>query len=201
MRIISGIGKGVKLRTPPGLATRPTMERAKEALFSAIGDVSECIVVDLFAGSGALGLEAASRGAAKVIFFEIDRRAMAVLKSNLAHLLAHIEKSGMSPPEMETVLASAYEAPLKLSELKQLTNVIAIADPPYAGSRKRGTDTGAAELLMDAGIAEWLENGMLVLEHEHRQRLPWHPASPWRCLKTSRFGNCAISFAVSRSTD
>ena len=83
MRIIAGLAKGRKLRGPEGAGTRPMMDRVREALFSSLGPlVDGAVVLDLYAGSGSIGLEALSRGADRVVFVERGRRALAVLRGN-----------------------------------------------------------------------------------------------------------------------
>jgi 16S rRNA (guanine966-N2)-methyltransferase len=91
MRIVAGQFKGRPLRAPRGARTRPTADRVREALFSILGDVSGARVLDLFAGSGALGIEALSRGAASVTFVEKDPRAVAVVRRNLEAVGAEAE--------------------------------------------------------------------------------------------------------------
>jgi 16S rRNA (guanine966-N2)-methyltransferase len=83
MRVVAGAYKGRRLHAPPGSRTRPTADRVREALFSILGDVSGARVLDLFAGSGALGIEALSRGAASAVFVERDARAVAAIERNL----------------------------------------------------------------------------------------------------------------------
>ena len=83
VRIVAGEFKGRRLHAPRGAATRPTADRVREALFSILGDVSGARVLDLYAGSGALGIEALSRGAESALFVERDRRALAALRRNL----------------------------------------------------------------------------------------------------------------------
>jgi 16S rRNA (guanine966-N2)-methyltransferase len=83
MRVVAGEFKGKPLRAPRGARTRPTADRVREALFSILGDVSGARVLDLFAGSGALGIEALSRGAAAVVFVDKDPRSVAVIRRNL----------------------------------------------------------------------------------------------------------------------
>ena len=86
MRIITGIARGAKLEAPAGLHTRPTAERTKEAVFSMLGGrFATGVALDLFAGSGQLGLEAVSRGAAKAILVERDKTALATLRKNATH--------------------------------------------------------------------------------------------------------------------
>ena len=86
MRIIAGTHRGARIAAPRGLATRPTGDRVREAAFNLIGPVDEARVLDLFAGSGALGLEALSRGAASVTFVESDRTACRTIADNLSKL-------------------------------------------------------------------------------------------------------------------
>jgi 16S rRNA (guanine966-N2)-methyltransferase len=86
MRIISGTRKGARIFAPKGLMTRPTGDRVREAAFNLIGPVDDAVVLDLFAGSGAMGLEALSRGAASVTFVESDRDACRTIDRNLEKL-------------------------------------------------------------------------------------------------------------------
>ena len=83
MRVVAGQFKGRTLRAPRGSATRPTADKVREALFSMLGDVSGARVLDLYAGSGALGIEALSRGAEAAVFVERDPRAVAAVRRNL----------------------------------------------------------------------------------------------------------------------
>jgi 16S rRNA (guanine966-N2)-methyltransferase len=83
VRVVAGAWRGRPLRAPRGTRTRPTADRVREALFSMLGDVSGARVLDLYAGSGALGIEALSRGAESAVFVERDPRAVAAIKANL----------------------------------------------------------------------------------------------------------------------
>lgn len=84
MRIISGSRRGLILETPEGLDTRPTSDRIKETLFNMIAfDIPDCIFLDLFSGSGQMGIEALSRGASKAIFIEKDKKALNCINNNL----------------------------------------------------------------------------------------------------------------------
>jgi 16S rRNA (guanine966-N2)-methyltransferase len=89
-RVIAGVAGGRRLSVPPGTSTRPTSDRAREGLFASVmsefGDLGGMHVMDLYAGSGALGLEALSRGAASVLLVESDARAAAVVKANVEAL-------------------------------------------------------------------------------------------------------------------
>jgi 16S rRNA (guanine966-N2)-methyltransferase len=84
MRVVAGRHKGRTLHAPKGRATRPTSDKVREALFSVLGDVAGLHVLDLFAGSGALGIEAVSRGAASATFVDDDERAVTAIRRNLA---------------------------------------------------------------------------------------------------------------------
>lgn len=86
MRIVAGEFRSRRLAAPPGADTRPTSDRAREALFAMLGDVTDARALDCFAGSGALGLEALSRGAASCAFVERDRAALQALRANVAAL-------------------------------------------------------------------------------------------------------------------
>jgi 16S rRNA (guanine966-N2)-methyltransferase len=91
MRVVAGEFKGRRLQTARGTRTRPTADRVREALFSMLGDVSGARVLDLYAGSGALGIEALSRGAESAVFVERDQAALAALRRNLDAVGARAE--------------------------------------------------------------------------------------------------------------
>jgi 16S rRNA (guanine966-N2)-methyltransferase len=91
MRVVAGEFKGRRLQAPRGRRTRPTADRVREALFSMLGDISGLRALDLYAGSGALGIEALSRGAAEVTFVERDARAAATIERNLETVGARAE--------------------------------------------------------------------------------------------------------------
>lgn len=86
MRVVAGAYRGRRLRAPAGCATRPTADRVREAVFSMLGPIDGLSALDLFAGSGALAIEAASRGATAVTLVESDRRALAAIRHNLAEV-------------------------------------------------------------------------------------------------------------------
>lgn len=86
LRVISGSAKGMKLKAVPGDSTRPIMDRAKESLFNIIGqDIVDAVFLDLFAGTGSVGIEALSRGADQAVLIELDRMALKTIRENLAH--------------------------------------------------------------------------------------------------------------------
>lgn len=123
MRIITGLAKGKKLRTLEGDATRPTSERMKEAIFSAIQfDIEERTVLDLFAGCGQLGLEALSRGAASSMFVDASADAIAIVKSN-AQTTGFFSQSRF--------LISDYRNYIRKASGRESFDLVFI-DPPYA---------------------------------------------------------------------
>lgn len=132
MRIIAGEWRGRKLSAPKGEATRPTADRARETLFamltSRLGDFEGLQVADLFAGSGALGLEALSRGAEHCLFVEQDRAAVDVIRANITTLGA-VARTRVEAGSVMTLRAATK--PLDLI----------LADPPYG--------TGAGEVALD----------------------------------------------------
>ncbi len=132
MRIVAGEWRGRKLAAPKGDATRPTADRARETLFamltSRLGDFEGLEVADLFAGSGALGLEALSRGAAQCLFVEQDRSALDVIRANIATLGAQARTRVEAGSVMQLRAAAK---PLDLI----------LVDPPYG--------TGAGEVALD----------------------------------------------------
>jgi 16S rRNA (guanine966-N2)-methyltransferase len=133
VRVISGSRRGATLRAPRGSDVRPTSDRVREALFSVLADVSEERVLDLFAGSGALGIEALSRGAASATFVDSSPAALAAVRANLAtlHLAADVHAL-----TARRFLATARES-------HRLYDLVFI-DPPYRQARALGPDLSAA---------------------------------------------------------
>lgn len=161
-RIIGGLAKGRKLQTPPGDATRPTSDRVREALFSALeaqlGSLHGLRVLDLYAGSGAVGLEAASRGAAAVTAVESDRRTAALVVANARTLGFDVEV--LAHP-VARALGTAPRAPYD----------VAFLDPPYPLPE---TEVVAALELLVAN--RWLVPGAaVVLERSARSVEPAWP--------------------------
>jgi len=121
MRVIAGAARGVPLAAPRGTATRPITDRVKETLFAILGDrVPGVRAVDLYAGSGAIGIEALSRGAARVDFVERDRAALAALRANLERTRLG-DGARVHADEVERYLATTDDGPWDLAFL----------DPPY----------------------------------------------------------------------
>ncbi|HEX2086161.1 MAG TPA: 16S rRNA (guanine(966)-N(2))-methyltransferase RsmD [Solirubrobacteraceae bacterium] len=133
MRIVAGRFGGRRLAAPAGRATRPTSDRVREALFSILGPLDGAGVLDLYAGSGALGIEALSRGAASAVFVERDPRAVATLRANLAALAI----------DAEVRRADALAA-LRDARERGETYDLVLCDPPYRQAPGLGRSLGEA---------------------------------------------------------
>jgi 16S rRNA (guanine966-N2)-methyltransferase len=157
MRVIAGEYGGRRLEAPRGLRTRPTSDRVREALFMSLGELDQVRVVDLFAGSGALGIEALSRGASFVHFVDSDRNARDTLARNLATLGAG-ERSKIWPLTLPRGLARLEE--------ELLAADLVLADPPYGGA-------DACAVLALLGRAGALRAGTrVVVERHQKDELP-----------------------------
>ena len=157
-RIIGGVAGGRRLQMPKGRATRPTSDRVREGLFSALGgDLTGRSFLDLYAGSGAVGLEAASRGATTVVMVERDAKAVAVLRSNVA---------AVGLPNL-AVRAESVGRFLADPPTEQFD--IVFLDPPYSDPV-----TEVLARLLDGG---WLSSdAVVVVERASRDREPeWPP--------------------------
>jgi 16S rRNA (guanine966-N2)-methyltransferase len=135
MRVIAGSHGGRRLKAPPGRATRPTSDRVREALFSMLGALDGLHVLDLFAGTGALGIEALSRGAGAVVFVERDQAAARVLRENLEALAIDPGRVELRRGEVLAALSTARER----GEFYDLVFI----DPPYADAEELGPKLSA----------------------------------------------------------
>jgi 16S rRNA (guanine966-N2)-methyltransferase len=148
VRIIAGSRKGARIFAPKGLETRPTGDRVREAAFNLIGPVEDATVLDLFAGSGAMGLEALSRGAARVVFVESDREACRAIERNL-------EKLRLTGA---TVLCREAKAALAAEAAARRRYDLVLVDPPY---RMFSSLQNALSAYLPAVLAE---DGLAVVE-------------------------------------
>jgi len=185
MRIIAGIAGGRRLAAPKGTATRPTSDRAREGLFATVtairGPLPGARVLDLFAGSGAIGLEALSRGAARVVFVESDPRAARVIRANLAAVA--LPGGELVCDQVQRFLGRGPGAEAAFD--------LAVADPPYAASVAE--ITGMLTALAGGG---WLAPGALVaVERATRAGpLPW-PAG-YRADRSRRYGEATFWYGL-----
>lgn len=179
MRVIAGSHGGRRLRAPAGRAVRPTPDRVREALFSALGPLDGLAVLDLYAGSGALGIEALSRGAARLVLVERSRAALTVLRDNL-------EALELAP--RATVIA-ADVAQARAGVLRHGPYELILADPPYADAASGRVSAALSRLL--AAPAP-MPGARLVLEHAKRDAPP--TLEGWETGRTRRYGDTALSF-------
>ena len=145
MRVIAGTARSLQLKTLDGLDTRPTTDRIKETLFNMLAPyLYDCIFLDLFAGSGGIGIEALSRGAMEAVFVEKNPKAMACIKDNLKH--THLERK--APTISSDVMTALY----RLEGEKQFDYIF--MDPPYNQELEKQVLTYLAEsdLLAHQGV-------------------------------------------------
>lgn len=178
MRIVAGEFRGRELTTPSGGATRPTASRAREALFAILADVSDACVLDLYAGSGALGLEALSRGAARLVLVESSKAAQHAIRTNVSTLRVEARA---------TLLPIRAEAALRALERLGPFSLV-FADPPWADAQAA---LGVLEKLATTPLLA--PAARLVLEHA--ARTPPSPAagSPLIAVDTRRWGDTAMT--------
>jgi 16S rRNA (guanine966-N2)-methyltransferase len=180
MRLTGGLDRGRRLKAPRGLGTRPTAAKIREAIFNILGPPPEGAVLDLFAGTGSLGLEALSRGARRVVFVERDRNALTVLRQNLRELGVE-GRSTVIGADVRTGLRR-----LTASMGKEDRFSWVFMDPPYADEP-------------EAILAELSDNYLLagcavvIVEHDKRHR---PPASVGGLFLTDRreYGDTELSF-------
>jgi 16S rRNA (guanine966-N2)-methyltransferase len=182
-RIIAGAAGGRRLATAPGRATRPTSDRAREGLFATVeairGGLAGAMVVDLYAGSGAVGLEALSRGAADVLLIEADTRAAQAIRANIAAL--GLPGARLVTDTVERVLARGPGGVAPRD--------FAFADPPY-----RAGDDEVTRVL--TALHDWLAPGALVaIERATRSGAPTWPAG-YETDRSRRYGEATVWYGL-----
>ncbi len=179
MRVIAGSAGGIHL-TVPQRGVRPTMDRVKAAIFSSLADqVIGAPILDLFAGSGGLGIEALSRGAASVLFVEEDRESIAAIEKNLA-------KTKLSGRVRQQ---DVFEF-LRRSSLAEKFRII-FADPPY--EKTKAGERFTEGLLANAALAQLLEpGGVFVLEKRPAERVP--DTGLWNVIRAKTYGATEVLF-------
>lgn len=171
MRIIAGERRGARITAPKGDTTRPTSDRVREAAYNLIGSVDAAAVLDLFAGSGAMGLEALSRGARRCVFVESDRAACRVINDNLEKL------------RFAGALVRQKDAFQALREERGRTYDLIIVDPPY------GTWSDLEPRLAEALPPLLAPDGLLVVETSSRVE----PELPLELVTSRRYGSARIT--------
>jgi 16S rRNA (guanine(966)-N(2))-methyltransferase RsmD len=173
MRIVAGSRKGHRIAAPKGVVTRPTGDRVREAVFNIVGPVEDARVLDLFAGSGAMGLEALSRGASRAVFVERDRDACRVIQQNLRKLRLTgalvLERDAVRALREETARGHRYD--------------LILVDAPYEEWERYAGPLG--ELL--PGLLA--DDGVVVVETSSRIE----PELPLPVVTSRRYGSARIT--------
>lgn len=180
MRVISGSVGGLKLVAPKGMTTRPTTDRVKEALFSILehaGLLEGSKVLDLFAGSGALGIEAISRGAASCTFVENNRSALETIRVNLS-------RTGLEG--QANIISMDVSKAIERIARKETRFKLALLDPPYDSGMQVGVIQYLADHLMKP-------EGIIVLEVSSRSVVPQSIAGYTR-INRRVYGDTALEF-------
>jgi 16S rRNA (guanine966-N2)-methyltransferase len=173
VRIVAGSRKGHRIAAPKGVVTRPTGDRVREAVFSIVGSVEGAAVLDLFAGSGALGLEALSRGASSCVFVERDREAARIIQANLEKL--RLTGAVVTNREVGAALREEGARGRRYS--------LVLADPPYDE-----WETHASTL---AGLLPGVLDGHALVVVETSDRV--EPSLPLDLVTTRRYGSARIT--------
>ena len=178
MRVIAGSAKGAPLRAVPGLNTRPTTDKVKEAMFSMIGPYFDGgTALDLFAGTGGLGIEALSRGADRAVFVDADRRAVAVVRRNA---------EAARVADRAEIYCNTADRALRLLAKRGAVFRYVFLDPPY---RMKIADRLMAE--MEArGMLE--DGAVVVVEHEAEHAYP-ETVGGLRRRRLATYGETAVS--------
>ncbi len=189
MKILTGKLRGIALEAPSGKEkTRPTSAKVREALMSILSqDIEGSVFIDLFAGSGAVGIEALSRGAAQCVFVEKDRQALGALKKNLQTIAHHLKKQSLPLPQTTVYPLDLEKSADSLKSRIGTLGDIVWADPPYQDTR------------------QWLQNkqqiigqlivfqGLFIVECEKNQ-LTGDEMNPsfWQLLKVRNYGQTSL---------
>ena len=155
MRIVAGKAKGTKLYTLKGENTRPTLDRVKESLFNIIqNELQESIFLDLFSGSGAIGLEAISRGAKKAILCDKSKEACMIIQKNIEKTHS-VEKVELYQSDFKNVLTN---------KINEKLNIVFL-DPPY----ETNFAIESVKMLLEEDLLQ--ENAMIIIETDDRDRI------------------------------
>ncbi len=186
MRIISGTSKGRKLVTPKRYSLRPTSDRVKESLFNILAsEIEGKVVLDLFAGTGNLGIEALSRGAKRVIFVEKGRQALRLIQTNLNQFGLE-DRSEILPKDVNRAIGI-------LKQRGECFDLI-LMDPPY----EKGLIQRTLMKLNSHQI--YHRDSILVIEHDRREPLP-HILDGWNLIRQQKIGDTLLSFLTLQVRD
>jgi 16S rRNA (guanine(966)-N(2))-methyltransferase RsmD len=179
MRITAGTMRGRRLKVPSGLALRPTSDKVKEALFNILSSQIEgATLLDLYAGTGSIGIDALSRGARNVIFVEINKKHLQYLKANLA--------SFHFGGQVEVFAADAVDFLRKAKKQKRSFDII-FMDPPYQSIEIEKI----LPMIQEGDMIT--DQGLVVIEHFHKKILP-ERVENLSFLKKYKYGETVLSF-------
>lgn len=177
MRVISGTAKGHKLRAPDDLRVRPALDKVKAAIFNILFDVSGLRVIDLYAGSGAVGIEALSRGATSAVFVEEWHKAADFIRANLAHTKL---------ADRATIIESSVKKAITLLSKRGEEFDLLFVDPPYEKDLVKIT----LEDIAMSGIAR--EGALIVVEHHPKE--PIGDVDGLALTDSRKYGQTCVSF-------
>jgi 16S rRNA (guanine966-N2)-methyltransferase len=191
MRVIAGTAKGLRLKSIEGLNTRPTTDRIKETLFNMISsDVYGCVFLDLFSGSGAIGIEALSRGARKSVFIENNNKALKCLKENLVHTKLD-SKAQVISKDVIVGLKSLEKRKVESIEENLIFDYIFI-DPPY----ECGLEKKVLEVLSKSSIIN--SESTIILEADINTCFEYLEEIGFRLLKEKKYKSNKHIFVCSK---
>jgi 16S rRNA (guanine(966)-N(2))-methyltransferase RsmD len=178
LRVIAGLARGHKLKTVKGIDTRPTSDKVKEAVFNIIAaDIIDSTVLDAFAGTGSLGIEALSRGARKTIFMDKSPNSCGIIRENLAH-------TNLS--EQAEVYVTDYKSGIERLCRKGYKFSLVFLDPPY----NKNFIQDALKLLAKNDIIT--DDGIIVAEHSRSDNLP-ESYGRLKAVDTRKYGDTMIT--------
>jgi 16S rRNA (guanine966-N2)-methyltransferase len=180
IRVIAGEAGGIRLKTPKGLNTRPTVDRVKESMFNILAPYIKGRILDLFSGTGALGIEALSRGADYAVFVDSNRNCCRIISENL-------ERTGFLD-KAEVYCCKAASVIKELGKKKSSFDIVFI-DPPYLRNFIQET----LQLLIENDIIK--RKGILIVEH-HRDEPVQTVGSGLELYRSADYGETIVSFLV-----
>lgn len=178
MRVISGTAKGRPLKAVPGMGTRPTTDKVKEAIFSMIGPYFDGgRVLDLFAGTGGLSIEALSRGMEHAVLTDVDKKAIDTIRHNL-------QAAGLN--EKAELYRNDAERAVKALAKRGMRFDLVFLDPPY----KMKVIRGLLEQLVEGGLLR--DRAYVVIEHDAEDRHD-EPVGSLSCIRRAEYGDTAVT--------
>lgn len=179
MRVISGKVRGLKLNTPKNEDVRPTTDRVKESLFNIINPyIMESDVLDLFAGTGSLGIECLSRGANKCVFVDVSKESISIVKSNIKK--ARVENESV-------VLNLDFKDSINKLKIQNNKFDVIFMDPPYY----KNMFIDALEKIDEASLLK--ADGIIIIEHDTKDKFP-EKIKNFIQTKSKKYGNTTLTF-------